>query len=85
MSYAQHKMPQIGCLPNGIWYAMGFGGHGVAPTTVAGELVATAIFNQQVLPAGLERYGLPPTFGSLGLLAAQCAYWYYELRDWMRE
>lgn len=85
MSYAQHKMPQIGCLPNGIWYAMGFGGHGVAPTTVAGELVATAIFNQQVLPAGLERYGLPPTFGSLGLLAAQSAYWYYELRDWMRE
>lgn len=85
MSYAQHKMPQIGYLPNGIWYAMGFGGHGVAPTTVAGELVATAIFNQQVLPAGLERYGLPPTFGSLGLLAAQCAYWYYELRDWMRE
>ncbi|MBC3875515.1 NAD(P)/FAD-dependent oxidoreductase [Undibacterium flavidum] len=85
MSYAQHKMPQIGCLPNGVWYAMGFGGHGVAPTTVAGELVATAICNKQVLPAGLERYGLPPTFGSLGLLAAQCAYWYYELRDWMRE
>lgn len=85
MSYAQHKMPQIGKLPNGVWYAMGFGGHGVAPTTVAGELVASAIVNQQVLPAGLERYGLPPTFGSLGLLAAQCAYWYYELRDWMRE
>lgn len=85
MSYAQHKMPQIGCLPNGVWYAMGFGGHGVAPTTVAGELVATAICNNQVLPAGLEHYGLPPTFGSLGLLAAQCAYWYYELRDWMRE
>lgn len=84
MSYAQHKMPQIGCLPNGIWYAMGFGGHGVAPTTVAGELVATAIFNKQVLPADLERYGLPPTFGSFGLMAAQCAYWYYELRDWMR-
>lgn len=85
MSYAQHKMPQIGQLPNGIWYAMGFGGHGVAPTTVAGELVANAIVHAQALPAGLERYGLPPTMGKLGLFAAQCAYWYYELRDWMRE
>lgn len=85
MSYAQHKMPQIGQLPNGIWYAMGFGGHGVAPTTVAGELVANAIAHQHTLPAGLERYRLPPTFGPLGLMAAQCAYWYYELRDWMRE
>lgn len=85
MSYAQHKMPQIGQLPNGVWYAMGFGGHGVAPTTVAGELVANAIAHQHTLPAGLEHYRLPPTFGPLGLMAAQCAYWYYELRDWMRE
>lgn len=85
MSYAQHKMPQIGRLPDGLWYAMGFGGHGVAPTTLAGEVVAQAIAQQQPLPAGLERYGLPPSFGPLGLLAAQCAYWYYELRDWWRE
>ena len=60
---------------------MSFGGHGLAPTTVAGELVATAIFNKQVLPAGFVRFGLPPTIGSFGLMAAQCAYWYYELRD----
>lgn len=85
MSYAQHKMPQIGCLPNGVWYAMGFGGHGVAPTTLAGEVVAQAIARQQPLPDGLDQYGLPPSFGKLGLMAAQCAYWYYELRDWMRE
>lgn len=85
MSYAQHKMPQIGRLTNGIWYAMGFGGHGVAPTTLAGEVVAQAIACDKPLPAGLENYGLPPSFGSLGLMAAQCAYWYYELRDWLRE
>lgn len=85
MSYAQHKMPQIGCLPNGVWYAMGFGGHGVAPTTLAGEIVAQAIAHQHALPSGLDHYGLPPSFGPVGLMAAQCAYWYYELRDWMRE
>src|SRR3990167_6187706 len=43
MSYARHKMPQIGRLPNGLWYAMGFGGHGVAPTTLAGEVLAQAL------------------------------------------
>ncbi len=84
MSYAQHKMPQIGCLPNGVWYAMGFGGHGVAPTTLAGELVAQAIAHGKALPTGLDHYGLPPGFGILGLTAAQCTYWYYELRDWLR-
>lgn len=85
MSYARHKMPQIGRLPDGLWYAMGFGGHGVAPTTLAGEIVAQAIAQNRPLPPGLEHYGLPPAFGPLGLLAAQCAYWYYELRDWWKE
>jgi hypothetical protein len=64
---------------------MGFGGHGVAPTTLAGEVVAQALAEGKSLPVGIERYGLPPTFGAAGLLAAQCAYWYYELRDWWRE
>lgn len=85
MSYAQHQMPQLGQLPNRIWYAMGFGGHGVGPTTLAGEAVADAIAKGERLPAGFERYGLPPTFGALGLVAAQLTYWYYELRDWWRE
>jgi len=85
MSYARHKMPQIGCLPNGVWYAMGFGGHGVGPTTLAGQCVAEAIAQDQALPSGFEHYGLPPTFGCLGLLAAQATYWYYECRDWLKE
>ena len=29
MSYARHKMPQLGRLPDGQWHATGFGGHGV--------------------------------------------------------
>lgn len=85
MSYAQHQMTQIGCLPNGVWYAMGFAGHGVGPTTMAGEVLAQAIAQQRPLPSGLEQYGLPYNFGALGLLAAQCTYWYYELRDWWKE
>lgn len=84
MSYARHKMPQIGRLPDGLWYGMGFGGHGVGPTTLAGEVLAAAIAGDKDALAGFARWGLPRTGGPAGLFAAQMAYWYYELRDWLR-
>ena len=85
MSYARHQMPQIGQLPDGLWYAMGFGGHGISTTTLAGEVVAAGIADSQALPDGLEKFGLPNSYGALGLFAAQCTYWYFELRDWWKE
>ncbi|MEH0165643.1 NAD(P)/FAD-dependent oxidoreductase [Paucibacter sp. JuS9] len=84
MSYARHKMPQIGELAPGLWFAQAFGGHGVAPTTVAGELLADAIQGRKALPVALNRYGLTPVFGKLGLLAAQASYSWAELRDALR-
>ena len=81
MSYARHQMPQIGQLAPGLWFAQAFGGHGVAPTTVAGELLADAISGRQALPQVLQRYGLSSVFGRLGLLAAQANYSWAELRD----
>jgi gamma-glutamylputrescine oxidase len=85
MSYARHKMPQIGQLAPGLWFAQAFGGHGVAPTTVAGEWLAEAISGRTDLPAALQRYGLTPVFGQAGLLAAQASYSWAELRDALRE
>lgn len=85
MSYGRHKMPQLGRLPEGIWYGMGFGGHGVAPTTLAGEVLAAAIMGEGGELARFGAWGLPMTGGPAGLLAAQLTYWYYELRDWMRQ
>lgn len=84
MGYARHKMPQIGRLPDGLWYGMGFGGHGVAPTTLAGEVLAAGIAGELDGVAGFERWGLPHAGGPAGLFAAQLTYWYYGLRDWMR-
>ncbi|MEW6707903.1 MAG: FAD-binding oxidoreductase [Pseudomonadota bacterium] len=84
MSYARHKMPQIGRLPEGPWYAMGFGGHGVGPTTLAGEVLAQALTGEATVPAGFGRYGLPPTMGPLGLAAAQLTYWWLQARDALR-
>ena len=85
MSYARHKMPQLGRLPEGIWYGMGFGGHGVAPTTLAGDVLAAAIMGDGADLARFGAWGLPSTGGPAGLLGAQLVYWYYELRDWMRQ
>jgi glycine/D-amino acid oxidase-like deaminating enzyme len=81
MSYARHQMPQIGRLPQGPWYAMGFGGHGVGPTTLAGEVLAQALLGEAPVPAGFGRYGLPRTWGPIGLAAAQSTYWWLQLRD----
>jgi gamma-glutamylputrescine oxidase len=85
MSYGRHKMPQLGKLPEGLWYGMGFGGHGVAPTTLAGEVLAAALLGDTVNIDRFRAWGLPITGGPAGLLAAQLTYWYYELRDWMRQ
>jgi hypothetical protein len=63
---------------------MGFGGHGVAPTTLAGELLAAGIAGDLASLEGFSCWGLPHTGGPAGLAAVQLTYWYYELRDWLR-
>ena len=85
MSYARHQMPQIGQLPDGTWHALGFGGHGVGPTTAAGELIADAIAGATPIPAGFARYGLERVWGAAGMLAAQATYNWYEFKDWLHE
>jgi gamma-glutamylputrescine oxidase len=81
MSYARHKMPQIGQSADGVWYAVGFGGHGMAPTTVSGELLAAAISGERGVPEAFATFGLTPTFGAFGLAAAQLTYTAMQTRD----
>lgn len=85
MSYAVHKMPQIGRLSPGLWYAMAFGGSGMGTTTVAGELVASAIADNDDRYRLFAPFGLTPTGGIAGVGAAQLTYWSYQLRDAVRE
>jgi gamma-glutamylputrescine oxidase len=81
MSYTRHQMPHVGQMPDGLWTAIGFGGHGVAPTTLGGEVLARAMLGIEPVPAELAAYGLERTFGKLGLAAAQCTYWALQARD----
>ncbi|WP_460416429.1 NAD(P)/FAD-dependent oxidoreductase [Pseudomonas sp. microsymbiont 2] len=81
MSYGRHQMAQIGQDAQGIWHAVGFGGHGMAPTTVAGEVLADAIARRLPVPAGFARFGLERTYGLAGMLAAQATYSAFQARD----
>jgi hypothetical protein len=65
---------------------MGFGGQGLATTTVAGELVASAIAEKDDRYQLFAPFGLTPTGGPVGVAAAQLTYWSYQLRDalWAR-
>ncbi|UJB21141.1 MULTISPECIES: NAD(P)/FAD-dependent oxidoreductase [Lysobacter] len=81
MSYARHQMPQIGRVDDGLWLAQAFGGHGVAPTTFAGEVLAAAIAHGDERWRELSDYGLVSAMKPAGLLAAQLSYSWAQFKD----
>jgi len=85
MSYARHQMPQIGRVDEGLWLAQAFGGHGVAPTTFAGELLAKAIAEGDEGWRELSGYGLVSAFKPAGLAAAQVSYAWAQFKDWFKD
>ena len=84
MSYATHQMPQIGGDGNGLWWAQAFGGHGLAPTCAAGELLAAAIAEGDDGWKQFSDYGLSSTHRPFGYLAAQASYWWQQGRDCLK-
>jgi len=84
MSYARHQMPQIGGNDNGLWWAQAFGGHGLAPTCAAGELLASAIAEGDDRWTQFADYGLRSTYRPFGYLGAQASYWWQQGRDWLQ-
>lgn len=81
MSYARHQMPQVGKVEEGLWLAQAFGGHGVAPTTFAGELLASAIAHGDPRWREMADYGLVSALKPAGFAGAQLSYWWYQARD----
>ena len=81
MSYARHQMPQIGQSQTNLWHAQAFGGHGVATTTVAGDVLAAAIANGDDSWRRFQSFGLTRTWRPFGFLGAQATYSYLQARD----
>jgi len=77
MSYLAHEMLALGQIEPGIWYATGFGGLGLATTTMAGWLIGSAIAENDDRWRQLDGFGLPYAGGSLlAPFAAQMSIWY---------
>jgi gamma-glutamylputrescine oxidase len=81
MSYARHGMPQVGRIDDGLWVAQAFGGHGVAPTTFAGELLAEAIAGGSEGWRDFRDYGLVSALKPAGFVGAQLKYWWLQAVD----
>ena len=81
MSYARHEMPQIGRIDDGLWLGQGFGGHGVAPTTFAGEVLASAIADGDSRWREFADYGLVSALKPAGYVGAQLSYWWLQAKD----
>jgi gamma-glutamylputrescine oxidase len=84
MSYARHQMPQIGSSGDGLWWAQAFGGHGLAPTCAAGDLLASALAEGDERWKQFGSYGLARTYRPLGYLGAQASYWWQQGKDWFK-
>ncbi|GIX33669.1 MAG: FAD-binding oxidoreductase [Lysobacterales bacterium] len=85
MGYGRSQMPHIGAVAPRLWLNQGYGGHGVATTTVGGELIAAAIAEGDERWRDFEAYAPRPAYGVLGLIAAELRYLWLQFRDWLRE
>lgn len=85
MAYARHLMPQIGKMPNGVWYCTAFGGHGLNTTAIGGKIVSEAILGTTDRYKLFEPFGLIWAGGYAGLAVAQLTYWKLQAQDKWRE
>ena len=85
MSYARHRMPQIGKLPSGLWHCTAFGGHGMNTTAIGGRVIAEGILGQTDRYRNFAPFGLDWTGGVVGMAAVQLTYWQYQAMDAWRE
>jgi gamma-glutamylputrescine oxidase len=85
MSYARHQMPQLGTAGDGLWWAQAFGGHGLAPTTAAGERLAAAIAEGDDRWREFSEFGLTRAWRPFGYVGAQARYAWLQTRDRFKE
>lgn len=83
-SYTPYRMPVLGQRADGYWYNTAFAGHGMAPTTIGGEIIAAAIADGQQGYRDYTRYMNMFTGGPLGPYVAMGLYNIWRLWDWWR-
>ncbi len=85
MSYARHQMPILHLAPDGLGAALAFGGHGMAVTTLGGEIMAEALTGCRERLEAFQRWGAVWAGGLAGRAAVQARYWQLQLADRLRD
>lgn len=81
MAYALHKMPLIGRDGDGVFYATGFGGHGLNTTAMAGLLLSRAMVSGDDEFRRFEPFSPRWAGGPFGRIGVQSSYWWMQARD----
>ena len=81
MAYAHHRMPVIAEVERDIIVASGFGGHGLNTTAMAATILAETLAHHGKRHQIFARYGLRPSYGALGRLAARLNFWRSRSQD----
>lgn len=81
MSYARHEMPLLGRTEEGLWHGLAFGGHGMATTTLAGEILGEALSGEPERLQAFQRWAPVWAGGWVGRAAVQAHYWQLQVRD----
>ncbi len=75
MPFLRHRMPVVAHISPGVWVATGFGGHGLALTTMAGRLIGAAIGEGDDRWRLFAALGLPFAAGPASRVPAQAVFW----------
>jgi glycine/D-amino acid oxidase-like deaminating enzyme len=69
----------------GVWYATGFGGHGIVPTAMAGSVLADAILGIDDVTWRIFQREFPPkySFWPVSRIGAQALLMTYSVFDWL--
>ena len=75
--------PLVGVREPGYYYATAFGGHGVVPTTMTGEMIAHAIASgdDSAIQEYQRKHPLEYVGWPLDRVIAQVFFWYYQFCD----
>jgi gamma-glutamylputrescine oxidase len=85
MSYARHEMPILGRSPEGLWHGLAFGGHGMATTTLSGEVLAEAMGGAGERLEAFQRWKADWAGGLCGRAVVQGRYWWLQACDAWRD
>jgi gamma-glutamylputrescine oxidase len=85
MAYARHFLPYVGKLEDGIYTAVGFGGHGMNTAPISAIYLAKFLLGDSYALTPFNQISRLPVYGVLGKFAAEATYRYMAMRDSISE